>query len=430
VTIFGSTPQLSPETAEQLKAAVAGLGDWLIETRRDYHSRPEIGWREIETTRTIAEELERLGYTVTSGAEFLGKAQRFAMSDDPIPGEGDTGCIGVFETGRPGPTVCLRVDIDALPIEEATGNHAPAAGGWISKKPGTMHACGHDGHIAMGLGVARVIRPLLEQMGGTVKLLFQPAEEGGRGGYAVREAGWVDDVDFLTAVHLGLGLPTGTLATDVYGFLATRKYRVRYTGRPAHAGAAPEEGRNALIGACQAVLGLHALAQSSRPAIRLNVGTMVAGRSLNIVADIARFDFEMRAVEAPDLDALETRCLRLVNGTAQAHELEADFTPRGFADAWTNSAGCSDWAAAVNEAVGAFPRTIGRFDFRAGEDVTNLARRVEERGGEAAIYVVGADLADGHHTSHFDFDEDVLPRAVLFLSAALVSALSAPARAR
>jgi aminobenzoyl-glutamate utilization protein A len=403
---------------------VAALGDWLIETRRDYHRRPEVGWREIETTRTIAAELASLGYTVTAGADFLKDAERLAMSDEPIADEGNTGCIGIYETGRPGPTVCLRVDIDALPIQEADGNHAPAAGGWASRNPGVMHACGHDGHIAIGLGVARVMRPLLDEMGGTLKLLFQPAEEGGRGGHAVRQAGWVDDVDLLLALHVGLGLPTRTLATDVYGFLATRKYRVRYVGQPAHAGVAPEEGRNALIGACQAVLGLHALAQSSRKAIRINVGTMAAGRSLNIVPDIARFDFEMRAVEGGDLDALESRCLRLVKATAQAHELEVSFEPRGTADGWVNSAGSSKWATALNAATDAFPQTIGAFDFRAGEDVTNLAVRVAERGGEAAIYVVGADIADGHHTPHFDFDEDVLPRSVLLMSAALAAGLS------
>lgn len=424
MTIFKSAPNLSEQTAQLLATSVGEVAGWLTEIRRDYHRRPEVGWREIETTRTIAQTLAELGYEVTAGREFLKNAKRFALSDTPIPGEGDTGCIALFDTGRPGPTVCLRVDIDALPITEATGNHAPSAGGWASENNGVMHACGHDGHIAIGLGVARILRPLLETASGKFKIIFQPAEEGGRGGYAVREAGWVDDVDFLLAVHVGLGLASRTLATDVFGFLATRKYRVRFEGRPAHAGVAPEEGRNALIGACQAVLGLQTLAQSSRPGIRLNVGSMHAGRSLNIIPDEAFFDFEMRAIEGDDLDALEQRCLRLVKATAEAHELGATFEQRGQADAWSNSEGAPTWASALNERLAAFPSAIGRFDFRAGEDVTNLARRVAERGGEAAIFVVGADIADGHHTPHFDFDEDVLQRAVLFLSGGLFSALT------
>jgi aminobenzoyl-glutamate utilization protein A len=424
--VFGAEPDLSDETVGQLQAQVRADGDWLVETRRQFHRRPEVGWQEVETTRRIVTELERLGYAVTAGREFLKDAERLAMSDQPIEGEGDTGCIAVFDTGRPGPTVCLRVDIDALPIQEAEGNHRPSAGGWASENPGSMHACGHDGHIAIGLGVARALRPLFDQLGGRVKLVFQPAEEGGRGARAVRQAGWMDDVDFLTAVHIGLGVPSRTLGLGVHGFLATRKYRVSLTGRPAHAGVAPEEGRNALIGACQMVLGLHALAQSSRPGIRVNVGTMQAGRSLNIVADIARFDFEMRATEGEALDGLEERCLRLVKATAQAHELDVAFELRGQADAWMNSKASADWASALNRRVSAFPQVAETVDFRAGEDVTNLANAVKQRGGEAAIYVVGADLADGHHTPHFDFDEDVLARTVLFLSAAIADALGRP----
>lgn len=424
--IFSTRLRLSAEVLDELSRRVAAERAWLVETRRAYHRQPEIGWQEVETTRSIAAELTRLGYSVCAGSDFLKSAERLAMSDAPIPQEGDTGCIAIFDTGRPGPTVCLRVDIDALPIQEAIGNHAPSAGGWASERPGVMHACGHDGHIAIGLGVARILRPILDGLDGRVKLLFQPAEEGGRGGRAVRQAGWVDDVDFLTAIHIGLGLPSRNLGVGVYGFLATRKYRVRLTGKAAHAGVAPEEGRNALIGACQMVLGLHALAQSSRPGIRVNVGTFHAGRSLNIVADIAQFDFEMRAIADADLDLLEERCLRLVNATAQAHELEVDFELRGEADAWTNSSASADWAAALNRRTGAFPNLVNGFDFRAGEDVTNLANAVAAHGGEAAIYVVGADLADGHHTPNFDFDEDVLPRAVLFLSAALAEVLTQP----
>ncbi len=347
------------------------------------------------------------------------------MSIDPIPGEGDTGCIAVFDTGRPGPTVCLRVDIDALPIEEARGNHAPDAGGWRSERPGVMHACGHDGHIAIGLGVARLLRPLLDGLQGRVKLLFQPAEEGGRGARAVRDAGWVDDVDFLTAVHIGLGAASRVLAVGVHGFLATRKYRVLLSGRPAHAGVSPELGRNALLCACQMVLGLHALAQSSRPGIRVNVGTMTAGKSMNIVAEAARFDFEMRAVEGEDLDALERRCLRLIDSTADAHEIERAYQLLADVGPWTNTPGTSEWALGINRRVRAFPEELTSFNIGGGEDVTTLAARVAERGGQAAVYVVGADLADRHHTSHFDFDEDVLARSVLFLGAGLIDRLLA-----
>ena len=143
----------------RLQSDANALSPWLTRTRREFHAHPELGWREIETTRRIAAELTTLGYRVVVGGEMLGNAARLGLSSQLIPGEGDTGCIAVFDSGRPGPTVCLRVDIDALPILEAAADHRPAAEGWASSAPSAMHACGHDGHITIGLGVARASSP-------------------------------------------------------------------------------------------------------------------------------------------------------------------------------------------------------------------------------------------------------------------------------
>lgn len=411
----------NPGVLASIADAAHDLGPWLVETRRWFHERPELGWREFETTDRIVAELAAAGYEVVSGPAFLGAVARTGLSEPLVPGEGDTGCVAVFDTGRPGPTVCLRVDIDALPIREASGNHAPAAGGWASTRPGLMHACGHDGHAAIGLGVARLLRPLLAQGRGRFRLLFQPAEEGGRGGCAVAEAGWMDDVDLFLAVHLGLGVPSGVLAAAVSGFLANRRYTVALTGRAIHAGKSPEGGRNALMAACQMVPGLHALAQSSRPGMRVNVGTLHAGTAVNIVPDAAVFEFEMRAGESADLDDLERRCLGLIEGTAAAHGVECQLTPEGGAESWANPAAVAEWAAEINRAAGAFPEVLAGFEFGASEDATTLARRVADRGGQAGILVLGADLADDHHTARFDFDERVLGQGA-HLCAALVAA--------
>src|SRR5690606_23736524 len=101
------------------------------------------------TTRRIVAELEALGYTVVTGRDMLGNVARLGLSRDRVDGEGDTGCIASFDSGQPGPTVCLRVDIDALPISEAKSDHRPAAEGFASVDDTAMHACGHDGHIAI-----------------------------------------------------------------------------------------------------------------------------------------------------------------------------------------------------------------------------------------------------------------------------------------
>lgn len=414
----------SRSLVERLAAETASLTPRLSETRRAFHRRPELGWREIETTRHIAGELADCGYEVIAGRDMLRNAARLGMSASPIAGEGDTGCIAVFDCGRPGPTICLRVDIDALPIREAQANHRPAAEGWAFGEDGVMHACGHDGHIAIGLGVARVLRPLLGGGSGKFQLLFQPAEEGGRGARAVVEAGWMADVDLLLALHIGLGVPSGTVAVGVDGFLATRKFSVGFLGRPAHAGKAPEAGRNALIAACQTVLGLHSLAQSGQAGIRVNVGTLSAGTSLNIVPERATFEFEIRAAETPALAELDERCRRMIAATATAHEMECRIELRGEASSWRNPDDIATWAADVNRLSGAFAKSLDSHLFGASEDATLLANAVSARGGRAAIFVLGADLADGHHTPHFDFDERVLPAGTLFLSALIGAALS------
>jgi len=414
-------PDIAAPLLTRLQEGAQALQPWLVERRRQFHRRPELGWQEIATTAQIVRDLTADGYEVIAGPEFLGEVARAGLSADPIPGEGETGCIALYDTGRPGPTVCLRVDIDALPIVEAGGNHALAAGGYASETPGVMHACGHDGHSAIGLGTARLLRPVLATGCGRLKLLFQPAEEGGRGGRAVAEAGWMDDVDIFVAIHLGLGVPSGSAAFAVHGFLANARYHVALTGQAAHAGKTPEGGRNALLGAAQAVQGLHALAQSSRPGIRVNVGLMRAGTAVNIVPDNAEFEFEMRAGDSGDLEELDRRCRAMVEGAAIAHGLEARITRMGGAEAWTNPADIARWGAAVNARSGAFGTVLPEFFFGASEDATTLARRVADRGGSGGIFVLGADLADAHHTPHFDFDEAALSRGAL-LCAALIGA--------
>jgi aminobenzoyl-glutamate utilization protein A len=406
-----------------LRRASAAQNVKLIEQRRTFHALPELGWQEVQTTAAIVSDLTEAGYEVVSGPEFLGHVVRLGMSDNPIPGEGDTGCMALFDTGRPGPTVCMRVDIDALPISEAGGNHAPAAQGFASKNKGIMHACGHDGHAAIGLATARLLRPYLKTGIGRLKLLFQPAEEGGRGGRAVAEAGWMDDVELFFAIHLGLGAPSDSAAFAVHGILANARYDVLLKGRASHAGKTPEGGRSELVAACQAVLGLHTLAQSSKPGIRVNVGLMQAGTAVNIVPEEARFTFEMRAQETEDLEALEVRCCAFIQATAQAHGVECVLSPGGGAAGHSNPASIAEWAEGVNTTTGAFGNIMPDFFFGASEDAATLAHQVTQRGGTAGIFVLGADLADDHHTPHFDFDEGALAKSVLLCGGLIASAM-------
>lgn len=415
--------ELDATTAARISTEAKAMQPWLVDLRRHFHRHPELGWREVATTARIVKELSQLGYEVVAGKDFLGDTPRLGLSRDPIPGEGDTGCIAIHDTGRPGPTVCLRVDIDALPITEATTGHVPADAGYASTVDGVMHSCGHDGHIAIGLGVARLLRPMLAGGCGKLKLLFQPAEEGVRGANSVVAAGWVDDVDLFVAIHLGLGVPSGSVAFGVHGFLASRKYAVELTGRAAHAGKAPEKGRNALLAACHMVPGLHALARSSASGARVNVGVLEAGKAVNIVPEKARFELEMRTETNDALDRLERRCLRLIASTAEAHEVEHATVLSGRSGAWRNPDDFVAWASGIGRTLGTFSSVPTDHPFGAGEDATTLAGVVDRRGGKAGIIVLGADLSGDHHTPEFDFDEGALWEGVQLISALVAGAI-------
>jgi aminobenzoyl-glutamate utilization protein A len=407
---------------QELRRRVSEVSPALAAERRRFHALAELGWRERQTTAAIAERLSALGYEVTVGREFLKDARLLGL--EPGAERPETGCAAELACAGVGPVVCLRIDIDALPIAEAAAPHRPMAEGWASATPGVMHACGHDGHVAIGLGVARVLGPLVAEKGaGRLRLLFQPAEEGVRGGRALVDAGWVQDADLLLGFHVGFGVPPGAVAVGVRGFLATEKLRIRVTGRAAHAGKAPERGRNALLGACQIALGLHALAQSSAPGLRVNVGRLEAGRALNIVAEHAELLVELRAERSDDLRDLSDRARRLVAGISQAGELGHSIELIGEAAEWSNPEPLASWAGEVARRSGAFDRVLDDHLFGASEDATLLARAVAQRGGLAGYFVLGARLSADHHTPEFDFDEEVLERGVLMLSAMAATAL-------
>ena len=288
-----------------------------------------------------------------------------------------------------------------------------------------MHACGHDGHAAISLAVARMIKPMLETARGKLQLLFRRAEEGGCGGRAVADAGWMDDVDLFYAIHLGLGVRSDTANFAVHGLLANARYDPHLTGRAAYAGKASETGRSALQAACQIALGLHTMAQSSRPQIRVNVRQPAAGTAVNIVPVEARLSFEMRAEDTADLHAFEARSLYFVAATAQAHGMDCRPDPGSGADSYANPSDIASLATQVNAATQASATVLPALAFEASEDAATPARRAVARGGHVGIFALGADLADDHHTPYFDFDENALTKPALLCAGLIASALDA-----
>lgn len=265
---------------DHLPTLPAGLNERLIAWRRDFHQHAETGWTEFRTTSAIIGVLRDLGWDTVFGPELHDDVSRLGVPDaevlagereravaqgaDPelieTMGEGFTGVLGVLETGRPGPVVCFRFDIDSNDLVElADESHRPFA----SANAGAMHGCGHDGHAAIGLGLATTLSEHRDELSGIVKNIFQPAEEGVRGAHSIVAAGWFDDVDLFLATHLKSDDAKGNSVTGSDGYLASTKFDVTFTGIGSHAGGDPEKGKNALSAAASATLGLHSIPRHS-----------------------------------------------------------------------------------------------------------------------------------------------------------------------
>jgi len=336
---------------------------------------------------------------------------------------GFTGVVGVLRNGE-GPTVGLRFDMDALDLAESQEpDHRPACEGFASVNPEASHACGHDAHAAAGLGVAEVLMRLKDRWRGTVKLVFQPAEEGVRGAKAMVGAGVVDDVDFMLGHHVYSGRELGEIDPGRGGYLATTKFDALLTGAPAHAGGRPNQGKNALLAAATAVLNLHAIPRHREGATRINVGRLEAGTGRNVVPAQAHLVIETRGATTELNDYVYAYAQRILEAAAAMHDCTLEIRAMGGAQ----SASSDPELAARVERIA---RELGGFTFSepepsgGSEDYTYMMTRVQERGGLATNIGLGADLGGfGHHTAEFDVDERALAKAVELLSAVALDLL-------
>jgi aminobenzoyl-glutamate utilization protein A len=423
--------------AEIVKAA-QGLGERTVARRRDFHKHAEAAWTEFRTASIVAKTLQGLGYQVLTGDEVIDPRQMMGVPSaaelerhlrraleqgaDAAWAEkmrgGKTGVVGVMRFAKPGPTVALRVDMDANDlIEAAEAKHRPFCEGFASVNKGAMHACGHDGHTATGLGVAEVLVSLKDRLGGTVKLIFQPAEEGVRGAKAMVARGVVDDVKYVVGAHLGVNLKkTGQVACRTEGFLATTKADAAFTGVPAHAGAAPENGRNAILAAATATLNLHAIPRHSQGASRINVGVIQGGAGRNVIPPNALIKLETRGATTVINDYVYGEAVRIIEAAAAMHGCTVATQLMGGAAGCENDAALVERIQQVVKRQALFSEIVPAGNIGGSEDCTYFMERVQKNGGQAAFVMIGTKLAAGHHDSFFDFDEDALVPGIALLA--------------
>jgi aminobenzoyl-glutamate utilization protein A len=431
--------------AEIIKAAQR-LRERTIARRRDFHKHAEAAWTEFRTASIVAKTLQELGYEVLAGDQVIDPK---AMMGAPSAAElerhfqraieqgadagwaermrgGKTGVVGVMKFRKPGPTVALRMDIDANDlVEAAEEKHRPFREGFASVNRGAMHACGHDGHTATGLGVAEVLAGLKDRLAGTVKLIFQPAEEGVRGAKAMVARGVVDDVKYIVGAHLGVGLKkTGQVTCRTEGFLATTKLDATFTGKPAHAGGAPEQGRNAVLAAAAATLNLHAIPRHSQGASRINVGVIQGGTGRNVIAAQALIKVETRGATTAINDYVYGEAVRIIEAAAAMHGCSVAVQLMGGAAGCENDPALVARIEQVAKRQKLFSEVLPAGNIGGSEDCTYFMERVQQKGGQAAYVMIGTELAAGHHDAFFDIDENVLVSGIALLAGAAADLLT------
>ena len=259
----------------------------LTEYRREFHKYPENGWREFRTSARVAEILTGMGYDVAMGPDVIepgsvGEPERLSEEQtrqemeravrqgaDPAfvkRTQGWPGVMAVLDTGREGPVSAMRFEMDCLPYDEPQRpGYRPCDEGYLSCNPQSVHACGHDGHTAIGLGIAAELMKRKGELKGKIKIFFQPAEETFYGAQSIVDKGHLDDVMNFIAVHIALSAenkpqPSHTVACGCRDFLSDRQLDVYLEGKAAHPCGASQEGKNALLAACSAALNIHSIA--------------------------------------------------------------------------------------------------------------------------------------------------------------------------
>ncbi len=387
---------------DYLKEALA-LFEFTRSARRDFHIHPELGFKEVRTAGIVANELKSLGLEVTTGVA-------------------KTGVVALLEGARPGPVVLLRFDMDALPIVEETG------AAYASQNPGVMHACGHDGHTAVGMTVARLLQAHASELAGTIKFVFQPAEEGQGGAQEMVAAGVLANPrpELCLALHVWNELPYGWLGIKEGPLMAAAEiFNIRITGKGGH-GAVPHLAIDPVLASAQVITALQSIPARNVSPLKsavITVGAIHGGEAFNVIPPFVELKGTIRTFEPEVRRLVLERFNTVVNGVAQSLGCQAEINVQSITPAVIND---GPTAARVRQTA---ERVLPDFEIKAdcetmgSEDMAYMQQEVP-----GCYFFVGtANTAKGldapHHHPRFDIEEDALPRAAALMAAAAAELL-------
>ena len=377
--------------------------------RRDFHKHPELGFREVRTGGIVAKELEALGLEVTKGV-------------------GKTGVVGYLEGSRPGPTILLRFDMDALPITEDTGAE------YASTIPGVMHACGHDGHTAIGLTVAKMLHAHREELAGSIKFCFQPSEEGTNGedvggALMMMRDGVLESpkVEKTLSLHVWNDKPVGWISVAKGPVMAgAEMFSVKLTGKGGH-GAAPDTTIDPVVAAAQLVTALQTITSRNVPPLKsavVSVTSLHAGTAFNIIPQTAEITGTIRNFDPDVRKMVIGRFEQIVRGIASSMQCEAEITLKQVTPTVINEEETTENV--LKSAQTLFPDSeidTSPYLTMGAEDMGYMQEQV---GG--CYFMIGSannekNLNYNHHHPKFDFDERALVTASALMATAAADLL-------
>jgi len=371
--------------------------------RRDFHRHPELGFKEVRTAGIVARELNALGLEITTGVA-------------------ETGVVALLEGKRPGPVALLRFDMDALPIGEQTGAE------YASLNPGVMHACGHDGHTAIGLTVARLLNTHRNELAGTVKLVFQPAEEGLGGATRMIEAGVLQNPqpDFSLGLHLWNEKRLGWLGvTSGPTMAAAEIFRLRVVGKGGH-GAVPNLAVDPVVAAAQIVTALQSIVARNVSPLQsavVSVTTIHGGDAFNVIPSQVELTGTIRTFDPVVRQRILERFHQVVVSQAEAFNCQIEVDIQSITPAVINN---PKVAARVQSVAGdLLPESEldTHYSTMGSEDMSFFMQEIP-----GCFFFIGSanpekGLDSAHHHPRFDFDERALPRAAALMATAATKLL-------